>query len=85
MSDASPKEISGLGGGVFNTFGAVAAITTPIIIGYLVDSTGSYDWALVFVGGCALAAVVSYVFVVGPIKRLHLADMEAEAGLPQPK
>ncbi|MEU7632051.1 MFS transporter [Nocardia sp. NPDC049220] len=67
MSDDSPKEISGLGGGVFNSFGAVAAITMPIIIGYLVDSTGSYDWALVFVGGCALAAVISYVFVVGPI------------------
>ncbi|MFQ6396438.1 MFS transporter [Nocardia sp. KC 131] len=83
MSDASPKEISGLGGGVFNTFGAVAAITTPIIIGYLVDATGSYDWALVFVGGCAIATVISYVFVVGPIKRLHLADMEAAAG-PRP-
>ncbi|MGO4649394.1 MFS transporter [Nocardia sp. 2YAB30] len=81
MSDAVPKEISGLGGGVFNTFGAVAAITTPIIIGYLLDSTGSYDWALVFVGGCALAAVISYVFVVGPIRRLHLTEMEVEAGL----
>ena len=52
VSDA-PKEISGLGGGVFNTFGAVAAITTPIVIGYLVGDSGSFDWALVFVGACA--------------------------------
>ncbi|MGW1737687.1 MFS transporter [Nocardia sp. NPDC001965] len=77
MSDMSPKEISGLGGGVFNTFGAIAAITTPIVIGYLVGDSGSFDWALIFVGACALLAVVSYVFIVGPISRLSLAEMEA--------
>jgi MFS transporter, ACS family, glucarate transporter len=78
MSDISPKEISGLGGGVFNTFGAVAAITTPIVIGYLVGDSGSFDWALIFVGACALLAVFSYVFIVGPIKRLTLEEMEAK-------
>jgi MFS transporter, ACS family, glucarate transporter len=78
MSDMSPKEISGLGGGVFNTFGAVAAITTPIVIGYLVGDSGSFDLALVFVGACALLAVFSYVFIVGRIKRLTLEEMEAK-------
>ncbi|MDJ0394649.1 MFS transporter [Rhodococcus sp. G-MC3] len=79
MSDISPKEIAGLGGGVFNTFGAVAAITTPIVIGYLVGATGSYEWALIFVGACALAAVVSYTFIVGPIERADLEQMEQHA------
>ncbi|WP_072687296.1 MFS transporter [Rhodococcus marinonascens] len=79
MADASPKEIAGLGGGVFNTFGSVAAITTPIVIGYIVDSYGSFDLALVYVGVCAMLTVVSYVFVVGPIKRLDLTEMQARA------
>ncbi|OUS92617.1 MFS transporter [Rhodococcus sp. NCIMB 12038] len=79
MADISPKEISGLGGGVFNTFGSVASITTPIVIGYIVDSYGSFELALVYVGVCALLTVVSYIFVVGPIKRLDLAEMQARA------
>jgi len=36
VSDTSPKEILGLSGGLFNTFGNAAAITTAIIIGYLI-------------------------------------------------
>ena len=32
VSDTSPKEIAGLSGALFNTFGNVAAITTPIAI-----------------------------------------------------
>ncbi|MFC9363107.1 MFS transporter, partial [Rhodococcus sp. NPDC057014] len=79
MADISPKEISGLGGGVFNTFGSVASITTPIVIGYIVDSYGSFELALVYVGVCALLTVVSYIVVVGPIKRLDLAEMQARA------
>jgi ACS family glucarate transporter-like MFS transporter len=41
VSDTSPKQIAGLSGGLFNTFGNVAAITTPIVIGYIVQWTDS--------------------------------------------
>ncbi|MBU8785877.1 MULTISPECIES: MFS transporter [Bacillus] len=74
VSDTSPKECAGLSGGIFNTFGNIASITTPIIIGYIVDSTGSFNGALVFVGANAIAAVLSYVFLVGPIKRVVLKE-----------
>lgn len=72
VSDTSPKEIAGLSGALFNTFGNVAAITTPIVIGYLVKGTGSFNAALVFVAANALVAVFSYLFVVGEIKRVVL-------------
>ena len=39
VSDTSPKQIAGLSGGLFNTFGNIAAITTPIVIGYIVQCT----------------------------------------------
>ncbi|MFY1666829.1 MFS transporter [Pseudomonas sp. Pseu.R1] len=74
MSDASPKQIAGLSGGLFNMFGNIASITTPIVIGYIISSTGSFKWALVFVGANALVAVISYVFIVGEIKRVELKD-----------
>jgi ACS family glucarate transporter-like MFS transporter len=33
IADTSPKELIGLNGGLFNTFGNMAGITTPIVIG----------------------------------------------------
>lgn len=84
MADISPKQIAGLAGGVFNSFGAVAGIVTPIVIGYLIDTTGSFELALVFVSACAAMAVVSYLFIVKDIKRLDLEDIDDKAAEPQP-
>lgn len=64
--------MSGVSGGLFNTFGNVAGITTPIIIGYIVGTTGSFNMALLFVGASALVAILSYLFLVGEIKRVEL-------------
>ncbi|BAU72283.1 MFS transporter [Metapseudomonas furukawaii] len=72
MSDTSPKQIAGLSGGIFNTCGNLSSITTPIVIGYIIATTGSFKWALVFVGVNALLAAFSYLFIVGEIKRIEL-------------
>jgi len=72
VSDTSPKEAGGLSGALFNTFGNTAGITTPIVIGYIVQSTGSFAGALVFVGANAAVAIFSYLFIVGDIKRVAL-------------
>jgi ACS family glucarate transporter-like MFS transporter len=72
VSDTSPKEAGGLSGGLFNTFGNTAGITTPIVIGYIVQGTGSFAGALVFVGAHAVMAIVCYLLVVGEIKRVVL-------------
>jgi ACS family glucarate transporter-like MFS transporter len=72
VSDTSPKQIAGLSGALFNTFGNTAAITTPIVIGYLVQGTGNFSLALVFVAANALVAVISYLVIVGEIKRVVL-------------
>jgi ACS family glucarate transporter-like MFS transporter len=72
VSDTSPKGRVGLNGALFNLIGNIAGITTPIIIGYIVKKTGSFDDALIFVGLTALLAVISYGPIVGQIKRLDL-------------
>jgi ACS family glucarate transporter-like MFS transporter len=61
-----------MNGGVFNFFGNLSTSTTPIVIGYMVQKTGSYNGALIFVGAAALMAIFSYVVIVGDIKRLEL-------------
>ena len=77
VSDTVPKEIAGLSGGLFNMFGNISSITTPIIIGYIIQSTGSFNGALVFIGANALVAVLAYVGIVGEIKRLTLRQSTA--------
>jgi MFS transporter, ACS family, glucarate transporter len=72
VSDTSPPEAGGLSGGLFNTFGNTAAITTPIAIGYILAATGSFAGALIFIGANALIAAVAYLFVVGKIERVRL-------------
>ena len=73
ISDTSPKGMVGLNGALFNLIGNLAGITTPIIIGYLVKKTGSFDDVLIFVGATALCAIVSYGPIVGEIKRLDIS------------
>ncbi|NUU00931.1 MFS transporter [Herbaspirillum robiniae] len=74
VADTAPKQIVGLSGGLFNMFGNVAGITTPIVIGYIVKETGSFAGALVFVGVNALITVISYLVIVKEIKRVELKD-----------
>jgi MFS transporter, ACS family, glucarate transporter len=71
VADTSPRRMAGLSGALFNTFGNTAAITTPIIIGYIVAATGTFGGALVFVVANAVVAILSYGLVVGPIERLE--------------
>ncbi|MGX4642672.1 MFS transporter [Massilia sp. SYSU DXS3249] len=72
VADTSPKEAGGLSGALFNTFGNTAGITTPIVIGYIVQHTGSFAGALVFVGANAAVAIFCYLFIVGDIGRVSL-------------
>ncbi len=71
-SDTAPKQIAGLSGGLLNTCGNISSITTPIAIGYIVQGTGSFNGALVYVGVHAFIAALCYLFVVGEIKRVEL-------------
>lgn len=83
VSDTSPKEAGGLSGGLFNTFGNTAGITTPIVIGYILQATGSFAGALIFIGVNAAVAIFCYLFIVGEIKRFEFKKSvtRPEAGL----
>ncbi|WP_034946742.1 MFS transporter [Erwinia oleae] len=75
MADTAPKEISGLSGGLFNMFGNASGIITPIAIGYIIATTGSYNGALIYVGIHAFVAVLSYLVLVRDIKRIELKSL----------
>lgn len=72
VADTAPKEVIGLAGSIFNMFGNAAGIVTPIVIGYILAKTGSFNGALVFVGLNAIVTVVAYLVIVPEIKRIVL-------------
>jgi len=72
ISDTSPPQLVGVTGGVFNMAGNLAGIVTPIVIGYIVQETRSYDLALVFVGAHCIVTILAYFFITQKIERLNL-------------
>jgi ACS family glucarate transporter-like MFS transporter len=78
ISDVSPRNMIGLNGGLFNLIGNTAGITTPIIIGYIREKTGSFEMALVYVAFMALTAILSYLLLVGEIKRVEFTPKQLD-------
>ncbi|MEJ7138008.1 MFS transporter [Amphibiibacter pelophylacis] len=74
MADVAPREISGLSGGLFNMFGNLSGIVTPIVIGYIVAGSGSFNGALIYVVVHAFIAAAAYLLMVGKIERIQLAS-----------
>jgi ACS family glucarate transporter-like MFS transporter len=72
ISDTSPRKLIGINGGLFNLIGNLAGVTTPIVLGFIVKRTGSFNLALVFVAATALLAIVAYLPIVGEIKRIDI-------------
>lgn len=73
MADVAPRRLAGLSSGVFNMFGNAAGIVTPIVVGYIVGATGSFDLALLFVAAHCVLTIVAFTVIVGPIRRLEIA------------
>jgi MFS transporter, ACS family, D-galactonate transporter len=73
ISDVAPKAMVGLTGGVFNLCANLAGIVTPIVIGLIVQQTGSFYGALAYVGALGLVGVAAYLFIVGPVERVEIA------------
>lgn len=70
VSDTAPKEAIGLAGSIFNCFGNIAGIVTPIVFGYIVAATGGYSAGLYFVGAHCIVAAFFFLFVMGKIERV---------------
>lgn len=74
MADVAPRKLAGLSGGVFNMFGNIAGIVTPIVVGYIVSATQSFDLALVYVGAHCLLTIFAFLVITGPIRPVEIAE-----------
>jgi len=74
LTDVAPKQLIGLTGGVFNLCANLAGIVTPLVVGFVVAATGSFAWALAFIALLALVGVLSYVFLLGDVRRVEFTE-----------
>ncbi|WP_407676442.1 MFS transporter [Povalibacter uvarum] len=74
ITDVAPKNLIGLTGGVFNLCANLAGIVTPIVIGVIVGSTGSFFGALAYIGVIAAIGALSYIFIVGEVRRVEVHE-----------
>jgi ACS family D-galactonate transporter-like MFS transporter len=70
ISDVAPTEMVGITAGLFNFCTNLAGIVTPLVIGVIVQRTGSFYGGLAFIAVVALLGVLSYLFVLGDVRRL---------------
>lgn len=70
ISLLSPKRLIGLIGGVFNFIGGLAAVITPVVIGYLVTED-DFSPALFYVGAMAFLGFCSYLLLLGKVERIE--------------
>lgn len=75
VADTAPRHLVGLAGGLFNLFGSLSGIVTPIVIGYALQATGSFTMALWFVAAHGLIGAASYLLVVGTIRPLNVKSV----------
>jgi MFS transporter, ACS family, D-galactonate transporter len=74
ITDVAPRQFMGLTAGLFNLCANVAGIATPMVVGFIVGGTGSFSFALAYISALALLGVFSYVFLLGPVKRIEIPD-----------
>ena len=69
VSSLAPMRLIGLTGGVFNFVGGLGGITVPLVIGYLAQDYG-FGPALIYISAVALLGALSYILLVGDVKRV---------------
>lgn len=73
VSLMAPKRLIGLIGGVFNLIGGLSAVIVPVVIGVLVKD-GDFSPALFFIGGVTIIGFLSFLLVVGKVKRIEVPE-----------
>jgi MFS transporter, ACS family, D-galactonate transporter len=72
ISDVAPRQFVGLTAGIFNLCANLAGIVTPLLVGVILQATGSFEWALAYIAVLAVGGTLSYIFVVGDVRRVEI-------------
>ncbi|HEV7993809.1 MAG TPA: MFS transporter [Gemmatimonadaceae bacterium] len=72
IAEVAPRTLMGITGGIINFTGQLAGIVTPILIGYIIRETKSFELVLAYVSLAGLVGALSYTVIIGKIHRIEL-------------
>ncbi|KPH99001.1 major facilitator superfamily MFS_1 [Actinobacteria bacterium OK074] len=70
LSDIAPVRLMGLAGGTFSFAANLGGALAPLLIGVLIDRTGSMAYGLVYIAALAVAGFLAYAFLIDKVERL---------------
>jgi len=72
IAEVAPRSMMGTTGGIINFTGHIAGIVTPILIGYILKETHSFELVLAYVSLAGLIGALSYTVLIGRIHRIEI-------------
>jgi len=72
IAEVAPSKLIGVTGGIINFTGHLAGIVTPILIGFIIKATGSFEWVLAYVSLAGVVGALSYTVLLGRIHRIEM-------------
>lgn len=72
VSEIAPRQYVGLTSSITSLAANIAAVTTPLMIGYITHHTGHFYWALNLMGVICLVGTLSYSVLLGKLSRIEL-------------
>jgi len=73
LTEVAPHKLAGTLAGIMNTAGAFAGAVAPIVTGFVIKITGSFQIALLLGGVMVIFAALSMLFIVGKLEPLKLS------------
>lgn len=70
LADIAPVRLMGLAGGMFSFAANLGGALTPIIIGVIIDRTGSMASGLVYMAALTTVGFLAYAFLIDKVERL---------------
>jgi MFS transporter, ACS family, D-galactonate transporter len=70
IAEVAPRNLMGMCGGIINFTGQLAGIVTPIVIGFILRETGSFEWVLAYVSIAGIVGALSYTVILGRVHRI---------------
>jgi ACS family D-galactonate transporter-like MFS transporter len=73
-SDMAPQGRVGMLTGLQFLCGNIGGLLSPLVVGFIVNSTGGFNLALVYVSVTQIVGLICYIFVMGRVNRIELNE-----------
>ncbi|MGH3435173.1 MAG: MFS transporter [Sciscionella sp.] len=71
VAEVAPRRLLGITGGMFNLFANLGGAIAPLVIGVIVDQTGSFAYGLVFIAVVVVIGLLAYLLLIDKVERLE--------------